>query len=33
MELCLVPNFRGNDLRFLSCRVMLAVGLSYMALL
>ena len=28
---CLVPDFRGNTFNFLPLRLMLAVGLSYMA--
>ena len=28
---CLVPDFRGNDFNFSPLRVMLAVGLSYIA--
>ena len=30
---CLVPDFRGNAFNFSPLRVMLAVGLSYIALL
>ena len=28
---CLVPDFRGNDFKFLPLRIMFTVGLSYMA--
>ena len=28
---CLVPEFRGNDFKFLPLRIMFAVGLSYIA--
>ena len=28
---CLVPDFRGNAFNFLPLKIMLAVGLSYMA--
>ena len=30
-QLCLVPDLRGNSFSFLPLRMMLAVGLSYMA--
>ena len=30
---CLVPDFRGNGFNFLSLRMMLAVGLSYIAII
>ena len=32
-HLCLVPDFRGNAFNFLPLRIMLAVGLLYMAFL
>ena len=32
-QLCLAPDFRGNSFNFLPLRIMLAVGLLYMAFL